>query len=436
MVKKECLYECRVGRIEADITTFWMLSKMCWVGTKLYNTALWNAKETWDKTGKIPTGYDLHKIVQVSGYHQLVPTHTSQRCADLVGQAFRSWFTLRKKDKTARPPRFRRKEELSTITFTQFGFHNDKYRKELLFLTVGKKMREEQNYPNKFLPLHIRWSTPLPPEGELQAIDIVPRGGFFEIHAKVSLPIPVWKQDGQVVAIDLGQKVPIAAVFETGEVELFKGGAIQSSMRYWNKERKHVQEEVMGRTKGKREWSNALTRMSQKAAHQKKQQIHAMTSTFVQLCVDRNVKEVVVGDLGGIKKKKNGTGKNWNDKSSQNWQQLPVQEIVAQLGYKLARHAILKSEQDERGTSKGRCSACGCTDRKKIHRVHRGMFLCENCGITQHADANGGRNQLARYLHQEVPIEIGTSEGSSGGLAPPSVWRWDGHRWKSLEATI
>ena len=71
-------YECRVGRIEADITTFWILGRMSWIATKLYNTALWSAREAWKNTGKIPTGFDLQKVVLASDYHSYLPAHTYQ----------------------------------------------------------------------------------------------------------------------------------------------------------------------------------------------------------------------------------------------------------------------------------------------------------------------------------------------------------------------
>ena len=45
-------YECRVERVEAAITTFRMLARMSWVATKLYNTAMWSARDTWNRTGQ------------------------------------------------------------------------------------------------------------------------------------------------------------------------------------------------------------------------------------------------------------------------------------------------------------------------------------------------------------------------------------------------
>ena len=417
-------YECRVGRIESDITTFRTLARMSWVATKLYNTALWNARDIWDRTGKIASGFDLQKVVFDSPYHTLLPAHTYQHPAHQVGMAFRSWFALRKKDKTAMPPGFRKKEELSSILFTEGAFrfaHSGE-----ILLTLSRGLKDELGYKGKYMPLRVvRWGTPLPEGGQIKQLEIVPRNGYFDVHAKILLPEPEWKTEGQVVAIDLGMRNPIVSMDEAGNADIFKGGKILSDLRYWNKEKGRVQAEVMGRSGGKRKHSKALGRMAKHGRGQVNHAIHAMTSTFAEICVERNVKEVVVGDIVGIKKNRNGTGKRWNDKSSQNWQQFPIQKVVAQLGYKLARYGIRLVEQDERGTSKGRCSSCRCTDRKRLHRVHRGMFLCENCGIMRNADINGAGNQLVRYLWREGQ----TTQSSSGALAAPRVHRWDSHRW-------
>ena len=415
-------YECRVARIAPSITTHWMLSRMAWVATKLYNTAMWNARETWDKTGKIPTGFELHKPVLASDYREYLHTHTAQKCADMVGRSFRSWFKLRKQDKTAHPPGFRPKERLSTCTFTLAGFKVESDGR--IRLSIGKKLREELSYPDQFLWVKPVWNTPLPLDGKFQEVEIVPREGFFELHAKLELPEPIWRTEGQVMAVDLGMRNPIVSMSEDGQTDIFKGGGILQTLHYWNKEKARVQSEVMERSDGKKKWSHALSRMAQKAARQVKHALHGLSSAFVELCRQRDVKEVVVGDLKGIKKEPDGTGKNWRDKSSQNWQQFPTRELVAQCGYKLARLGIRLKEQDERGTSRGRCSLCGCTDWKKLHRVHRGLFLCENCGGIQNADVNGVRNQQARYLRRE------NAQSSSGLLARPAVHRWDGHLWK------
>ncbi len=293
-------------------------------------------------------------------------------------------------------------------------------------ITLGPSLREELACPDKHLLLKLRWNTPFPSEGKAVQMDIVPRDGYFEAHVKILLPEPVWRNVGQTKAIDLGERNPVVMSDQSGRTEMFKGGMILSRLHYWNKEKARVQGEVMERSGGKKDWSKSLSRMSHKGALQVGQAIHALTSTVAEICAKDGTKEVVVGDLKGIKKEKDGKGKRWTDKPSQNWQQFPVRTLVAQLDNKLARHGIRLVEQDERGTSKGRCSLCGCTDRSKLHRVRRGFFHCESCGSYQNADENGARNQIARYLHQESGLLSG---GSSGSLADPRVWRWDDHRW-------
>lgn len=419
-------YESRVGRIEADITTFRILSRMSWVATKLYNTALWNARETWKMTGKIPSGFTLQKTVFASPFHTYLPAHTYQHPAHEVGNAFKAWFKLRKTDKTANPPGFRRKESQSTLMFDAFkkvGEGNSTF-----LMTLGESMREELSYPNKRMLLKVNWNTPFPLDGELTQINIIPRGGYFEMHAKIILPEPVWRTEGHTLAVDLGMRNPMVTMDDLGRVDVFKGGAIASSLHYWNKEKARVQAEVMGRTKGKKKHSKALNKMAKRGAAQVRHAVHALTDAFANLCNERNIKEVVVGDLGGIKKEADGSGKKWNSKCNQNWQQFPIQTLVEQAGYKLARFGIRLVKQDERGTSKCRCSLCGCTDRSKLHRVKRGLFHCSNCDTKQNADVNGVGNQLVRYLR----LDTLPSVSSIGCLAQPLVWRWDNHRWMEV----
>ena len=239
-------YECRIARIDTDITTYRILSRMSWVATKLYNTAMWNARKQWDETGKIPTGYDLQKVVLASDYHSYVPAHTYQHPAHQVWTAFKSWFRLRKVDTTANPPGFRPKNALSCFMYT-----NDQFKvvhENSLMLALGQSLKDELAYPHKRLTIKYKWNTPFPKDGIIQQVEIVPRNGYFELHAKIQLPEPIWKTEGQVIAVDLGERVPIASKDEAGNVDLFKGGMLLSEKRYWNKEEARVRCEVTGRS--------------------------------------------------------------------------------------------------------------------------------------------------------------------------------------------
>ena len=428
MSKKIAWRECIVGRIETDITTFWMLAKMGFCATKLWNACIYSSRKQWTETGKIPSGFDLQSEHQEHPRYADMNAHAAQKAIHEVGESYRSWYTLRKKDTTAQPPGFRKKTRLSSITYDTSGFRRTADGN--FALSISKRMRSATCYPHRFLSLKISFWRPIPEKAKLVEMHIIPRDGYFEAHVIVELPEPEWRTEGATVGIDMGQIIPCAVADETGAVELYKGGEIASNSRYWNKELSRVKGEVMGRTKGHKKWSEALSRMSQRSRGQKNTAIHALTSTIANKCNKDGVKEVVTGDLKGIKKDIDGEGKNWGKVGNQNWQAFPVRKLVTQLRYKLARFGIRLLEKDEQGTSRGRCSLCGCVDRKKLHRIHRGMFYCENCERYQHADANGARNILARYLHQEAGLLA--SEGSSGALAAPVIRRWDDHTWGAV----
>lgn len=166
--------------------------------------------------------------------------------------------------------------------------------------------------------------------------------------------------------------------------------------------------------------------MSKHCTSQVHHAIHSLSKIIADECNKQGVKEVIVGDLRGMKKNNNMQGKHWNKSSNQKSQQFPIQLLVQLLRYKLARIGIRLINVNEAWTSKGRCSICGCEDLKLINRTKRGEFQCKSCSIIIHADVNGAWNILDKYLHQSNKK---LDEGSSGRLARPQMRRWNRHQW-------
>lgn len=99
------------------------------IATKLYNTANFERRWVWENTGKIPNVYIQKKELKNNHWYKLLPSQTAQEVLFNLQQNYSSWFKLRKTDKTANPPRFRKKTELSVISFYQ------------QFRIVGNKIR-------------------------------------------------------------------------------------------------------------------------------------------------------------------------------------------------------------------------------------------------------------------------------------------------------
>jgi ribosomal protein L37AE/L43A len=72
-------------------------------------------------------------------------------------------------------------------------------------------------------------------------------------------------------------------------------------------------------------------------------------------------------------------------------------------------------------------NCCQCNTINKSSRVHRGLYVCKNCGAEMNAGVNGAVSILKRYL----PEQIGVS-WSSGCLAQPAVNRF---AWRNTRSS-
>jgi len=443
-------YETRVGVVQSDVTTHFLLSRMCLGATRVFNSALWYSRQQWEQVGKIPTGYDLEKVVKDLYWHKQIPASVSCYTAQEVGRSYKSWFALKKKDPKAMPPMFRRKDCLSPMTYRPgtYSITSVDPLHSKIDLALGQKFKSDIGYPYKRLSADIRWNSPLP-EGDytIALLEVVPsdrdvsQNDHFEIHIKVKLE-ERWREEGQVMFIDLGVVNPIVSMTEAGRVDIFKGGSILSNIRYWNRVLSHLSERVMKESNKK--YSKKIKWAYKKRNAQINQKLHSLVNTFVEVCKDENVKEVVVGDFKGMKKQASETWRRnpsekdksrmktedspGSSKEMQKVMQFPVQRMVSILEYKLAREGIRLVTQDESGTSTGRCFVCGHRYTTDKARVKRGLFKCEHCRNLVNADINGVGNQRARYLGLESTNGV-LDEGLS--VWESNVWRWcDENRWK------
>lgn len=310
---------------------------------------------------------------------------------------------------------FRKKNSVSTVTFTSFGVRMDAAQMEL---TLKKGV-------------HVRLGYQLQPKVEITQKNIVRvevKSGFANIVYRVEEPL--LKQNGQVMGIDLGVINTAATVKEDGEARIYTGKGLLSTQRYFNKEIGRVQNIVMAQSKGKKKWSRQLSELSRKRTRQIKHVLHAQTKAIVDDCVASGVNVVVVGDLHNIRKLRSDTRKpeklvkarSWGRVNNQKNHAWSFGQFTATLTYKLRREGILLVQVNERGTSK---SCCRCGDVRKRNRKTRGTYICSSCGLVMNADVNGAVNILGTYLRP-----LGRS---SANVNLAKVIKWKENRL-SLEA--
>jgi len=375
------------------------LKNLCFYATKLYNTDNYQRRKTWEETGKIPNAYAQKKALRMNHWFKLLSSQTAQEVCFVLQQNYKSWFTLRKKDEKANPPRFKKKNELSTLKyFQQFKLLDGKIR-----LSMSRNYRAEQKIKLLEIPF-IAWKRF---DGTPKMCEIVNSKGEWYAHivyeTKEITPV---LNDG-VMSVDLGIINTAVTVDTNGCSKVYSGKQILAIQHYFNKERAKLTS-TLTKQYPKKHHSKNLDILSKKQSSQINHALHIHSKAIVTDCLNKGIKTLVAGDVTDIRKDKN-FGKVGNQKLH-SWS---FSKFIQQLEYKCNRVGIRFVRVNEAYTSKT-CSICGII--KKSNRIHRGMYKCKKCGNLMNADVNGAKNILKKYLRDFLSRSI-------GDVAMPSVKR-------------
>lgn len=375
------------------------LHNLSLIATKLYNTDNYQRRSEWEETGKIPSVYDQKKELKENHWYRLLPSQTAQEVIFNLQRNYNSWFKLRKEDKTANPPKFRKKEKLSPITFyQQFKVIKDKIK-----LSVSRKYKKEREINS----LEINFDLWEENEGTAKMCQIIFDKGKWYAHIVYEIEEPKTKLNNKVMAIDIGVLNTAVTRDNQGNSTIYKGGELLSIQRYFNKVMGNLKSKLM-KQNPKRHSSKALRNLSKKRNAQINQILHTKSKEIVNEAKKNDVKTIAIGDIRNIRKNSNHGRKN--NQKLHSWS---FSKLTQQIEYKAIQSGIRFVRVNERDTSKS-CSCCGTV--RKSNRVKRGLYKCKICGRIQNADVNGATNILQKYL-QLFPKE----DRSSGCVAQPKV---------------
>ena len=369
------------------------------IATKLYNTDNYQRIQEWNNTGKIPSWYTQKKLLKTNHWYRLLPSQTAQEVTHNLQGAYNSWFRLRKKDSRARPPKFRRKETLSPISFyQQFKILNNSIK-----LSMSRKYRKENNI--KFIDLNFdKWKET---KGIPKFCQIIFKRGNWFAHIVYEVKEPNIKLNNNVMAIDLGIINTATTVDNKGNSTIHTGKGILAVQHYFNSRIARVQSKLQKQFP-KRYSSKTLRNLNKKKNRQINQMLHTISKRIITEAKRNKIKTIAVGDIKDIRKNANHGKKN--NQKLHSW---TFSKLTQQIEYKAILSGIRFVRVNERDTSKT-CSCCGIV--RKSNRVTRGLYRCKICSKIQNADVNGAKNILKKYL-QIFPIE----DRSIGVVATPLV---------------
>jgi len=375
------------------------LQKLGFYATKLYNTDNYIRRQRWDETGKIPNWYEQKKLLKDNHWYKLLPSQTAQQICKNLQENYKSWFKLRKTDKDARPPLFRKKSRLSPLSFYQ----QFKINGNIITFTMSKKFRKETGTDKLSFEIN-KWKNI---RGLPKMCNIIYEDNKWMTHIVYEVPEKKLNNYPEVMAVDIGI-INLATTTDTkGNSTIYSGGQALAVQHYFNKEIAKVQSKTMKQYN--RKGSRAITQMHKKKIRQINQIIHTVTKEVIKEAEKNKVGTIVVGDIKNIRK-----DKCWNKKSGQKLHSWGFAKLISQIEYKSKLSGIRMVKISERDTSKT-CSVCGMV--KKSNRKYRGMYRCKICENKMNADVNGARNILKKYLQDN---DLSRSIGS---VVEPSIWR-------------
>jgi len=376
-----------------------LLGLLGFSATKLWNAANHHRRVAWNETSKIPGFAEQCRELKNNRWYRLLPSQSAQEVLGEQDDSYRSWFSHRKNgDVLAKPPGFRKKDTLSTVTFKQNAFE--------ILPDNRVRLKLPKTYGRREIKLEYR----LPPGvtlGKVQQVKLVYEPGTGDWYLHITRRVPVtYKETGNVMALDLGIVNIVAGLISDGFSFIIPGGELLALDRYFQKEK----------AKCTRSTSRRCAELNIKWGRQRNHYLHVLTKWLVNLAIAHNVSTIIVGELKGIR-----IDKDWGDACNQKLHAWPFSKIISLLTYKAALAGIRVVKVSEKSTSTT-CPVCG--RRAKKARVHRGLFV--HCGVVLNADLVGAYNILQRYL-RESGLALPARPGVVGALARPAVnlfvWR-------------
>ncbi len=391
----------KVIRVECiELSYHQALSKLCHQVKNLYNRANFLVKQSLSKYKKILVYFDLNNLLREEDCYRILPAQTAQHTIKLLCRNWKGYFQAKKEWKKnpsaffamPNPPNYKASDGETVAIFT-----NQQARLQNGWIVLPKKVGFY--YKTRFTSL-----------AKLKEVRIIPRrvGYTLELVYEKTLP-KKRRRYTRKGAIDLGSINLVTFVDNLGNQPIVikdheKG--IKSIIQYYMKKQKHLQEQYVQQQKhqlkqfNKLHYGAALYELRDKWRKKLKDAVHKLTRYLVNLWVERNLHEVIIGYNEKWKQKA-----HFSKKITQMFVAIPFDKIINQLKYKAEELGIEVELIPEEYTSKTSFLDNEFPVERKIYtgrRTTRGLFRTSQ-GFLINADVNAAYNILIKSDPKALP---------------------------------
>ena len=391
--KKNILYRTKVYYIAPNQE----LINEARLSNNLYNQALYVLRQAFIDGEKIPSKFDLHKILLHKEYeckeydniHKMVSSNAQIIC-QLAAQNFKAFlmalkaFKKNKSGFTGAPkiPNYNKKEQefMLIIGAQQCAIKDGMMR-------FPKKLNLDKIYVGDLDIAHVR---------------IFPGKKKYKVEVVYKVEALPKRKKGNIAGIDLGlDNLATVAINKRGiRPLLINGRPLKSMNLYFNNKRNKIQSEL--KKCNDRYMSHKLETLYRKRNNRFNMYMHKASKEIINYCLEHNVKQIIIGH-NKLQKQ---------ESKLKNFVAIPTFRLIELIKYKAEYQGIEVIETEESYTS-----ITSYLDKEepvknnadRFRRIHRGLFVSGK-GKRINADVNSAYQIMKKVIGDKVikPIGKGT----------------------------
>jgi IS605 OrfB family transposase len=420
MVKQ---FFAQVNRLPEDNELKAVLEYLCTESNKLYNCAIYLARQLYFKTGKISNGHWLSTVMKNHPHAKSIYASAAQQTCISVGEAFKGFKVLSKLwsqgslPEKPKPPKYR-KSGLFQISYPKKWL---KFTDNGIRVPLGTSCKVWFNLQYIYLPFpsNLIWS-------RVKELQIVPRAGYFDavwITSEDIEPIVFDLNPNNFLALDPGLDNWLTAVSNVGTSFIVDGKHLKSLNQWYNKRIATIKEQ-----KSQGFWCKLLDQTTEKRNRQMRDAVNKAARLVIDHCLDNKIGTVIFGWNRGQKQQSSMGRKN-----NQKFVSVPTAKLKSRIQQLGEQNGLRFVETEESYTSKSDSLALDAIPKygekpeewkPSGKRITRGQYKSKT-GLIFNADLNGALN-IARKVTSSLGIDFNPNDLARGVLTSPKRLRiWD-----------
>lgn len=364
------------------------------LSNNLYNQALYILRQAFTNEEKIPSKFDLHKILlykeyECEGYdniHKMVSSNAQIIC-QLAAQNFKSFLMSLKAFK---------KNKINFIGVPKIPSYNKKDQEFMLI--IGTQQCAIKDGMMRF-PKKLNLDKIYVGDLDIAHVRIFPGKKKYKVEVVYKVETLPKRKKGNIAGIDLGlDNLATVAINKRGiRPLLINGRPLKSMNLHFNNKRNKVQSEL--KKCNDKYMSHKLETLYRKRNNRFNTYMHKASKEIIDYCLEHNVSQIIIGH-NKLQKQKS---------KLKNFVAIPTFRLIELIKYKAEYQGIEVIETEESYTS-----ITSYLDKEepikdnadRFRRIYRGLFISGK-GKRINADVNSAYQIMKKVIGDKVIKPIG-----------------------------